>query len=53
MTPLAKVVPHPHIEGAWTLDDPLAQPGGHLLLFASKASAETAAERRNKTRRKS
>lgn len=50
MTPQAKAVPHPHIEGAWTLEDPMA-PRNRPLMFASKASAEAAAAARNKERR--
>lgn len=48
--PLAEVVEHPWIKGGWTINDPMA-PKGHPNLFASKQSAEAAAEARNKKRR--
>ena len=50
MTPQAEAVPHPTIEGAYTVSDAIAA-GGHIPFFASKASAEIAASKRNEQRR--
>jgi hypothetical protein len=49
--PQAKAIPHPFIEGAWTLEDKLQPPTGRLLMFASKTGAEVAASKRNEQRR--
>lgn len=51
MPPLAEAIPHPWVQGAWTVSDALA-PGNHIPLFASKAGAEIAASKRNEDRRK-
>lgn len=49
--PLAEAIPHPTIQGAWTVDDPCAKPGDHVPMFASKTGAEVAANKRNEQRR--
>lgn len=49
--PLARAVPHPTVKGAWTIDDPLAKPGDHIPMIASKVNAGIIAEKRNENRR--
>jgi len=46
----ARAIPHPRIEGAYTIDDPLA-PEGEPLTFAGEERAEMAADKRNEQRR--
>lgn len=46
----ARAIPHPSIEGAYTVNDPMA-PRGRLLVFASKRRAEESADKRNEQRR--
>jgi hypothetical protein len=48
--PLAKAVPHPHIKGAYTVDDPRAT-DKQLLRLVSKQSAEAIASKLNEQRR--
>jgi hypothetical protein len=49
--PLAQAVPHPTVKGAWTIEDPLAKPGDHVPMIASKVRAGIIAEKRNENRR--
>lgn len=51
--PLAEAVPHPTVEGAWTIDDPLAKKGDHVPMIASETMAGIIAEKRNENRRES
>lgn len=48
--PLARAVPHPHIKGAYTVDDPMAA-DGQLLRLVSEQSAKEIADKLNKRRR--
>jgi hypothetical protein len=48
--PLAKAVPHPHITGAYTVDDPCTA-DRQLLRLVSKQSAEAIAHKLNEQRR--
>lgn len=48
--PLATVEPHPYVEGAYTVNDPMAL-SEQLPLFVRKQSAEIAASKRNENRR--
>lgn len=47
----ARAIPHPRIEGAYTVDDPRV-PEGEPLTFASEERAQMAADKRNEQRRK-